>query len=567
MPLFSSLRATGIGVATLLLTGCVRPVAGPVPPASVSLAGTASTSGSATPIFAEVADAAGLHYQWQVPGKPPYNILQTIGHGCAFLDYDNDGNLDILLVGTHPALFKGDGKGKFTDVTKQTGFDKLQGRFLGCAVGDYDNDGYADVYLTAYQGGALLHNNAGKTFADVSKTAGIAPQPWGTSAAWADIDNDGKLDLYVCNYVRFGPQTDPQLCPVNGVMSSCGPRFYKGQPGLLMRNKGGGTFEDVTRKWSAHDTQGKGLGAAFADFNDSGHQTLAIANDEMPGDLLVNNGNGFKNNGVISGMAHDSQGDVHGGMGTDWGDYDNNGKLDLFVATFRNETKCLYRNDDGFFTERSAVMGLAPANPYVTFGTKWLDYDNDGYLDLVLANGHVQDNIHAIDANTDYKQPSQLFHNEKGIKFTEASTQMDERARRTIVGRGLAVGDYDNDGKVDVLIVDDQGAPLLLHNESQTGAHYLSVRLQGSKSNRDGVGVLVTIEANGQKQVRRCGTDGSYMSASDKRVHFGLGTATTATVTVHWPDGTVDTLRDLSADEIVVVQEGQEFVSGNATAK
>jgi hypothetical protein len=507
--------------------------------------------------FVDVAAAAGIHYRWAIPGKRPLNILQTIGNGCAFLDYDDDGNLDLLLVGPRVALYRGNGRGQFTDVSAATGVAGLAGHFLGCAVGDYDNDGFPDLYLSAYRGGALLHNLGGRGFADVTRAAGIPPQPWGTSCAFGDVDGDGRLDLYVCNYVVFGPQTKPQLCDFSGTLGSCGPRYYRPERGALYHNEGGGRFRDVTRAREATRVSGKCLGAAFADFDGSGRQSLALANDEVPGDLLLNLGRKFRNIGVDSGTAYDTQGNVHGGMGIDWGDYDNDGRLDLVVATFTNEAKSIYHNDGGrAFTDNSAALGIAERTlPYIAFGAKWLDCDNDGWLDLLLANGHVQDNIRDIDRNLSYREPTQLFRNLQGGAFEELTAQAGVDLSRPIVGRGLAVGDYDNDGRVDALVVDSEGAPLLLHNETQPTGHWLTCRLAGRTSNSDGAGALLTAEAGGLRQVRRCGTDGSYMSASDRRVHFGLGPALTATITVRWPSGTVRAYRDLPADREVTLKE------------
>jgi hypothetical protein len=495
--------------------------------------------------FSEVAEAAGLRYQWEIQGKRPLNILQTIGNGCAFLDYNNDGNLDILLVGPKLALYRGNGHGHFTDVTQETGLDRLHGHFLGCAVGDYDNDGYDDIYITAYRGGVLLHNEAGKGFKDVTATSGIAPQPWGTSAAFVDVDNDGKLDLYICDYAKFGPN-DIQLCPNSGILTSCGPRFYQPERGKLYRNLGGGRFADVSNTWGIPAIHGKGLGVAAADYDDSGHTSLALANDEVAGDLLQNVGKRFKEVGAESGTAFNNDGNVHGGMGVDWGDYDNDGKLDLMVATFQHENKCLYHNDGGgLFTESSAPLGIGDkTQPYVAFGVKFIDYDK----------------------TASYREPTILLHNEGGHSFTDQGAEAGPAFGKPIVGRGLAVGDFDNDGRQDVLVVDSEGSPLLLHNESIGVGHWLLLRLQGVKSNRDGIGAMVTVDAGGKKLLRRCATDGSYMSASDRRVHVGLGAATQATITVRWPSGQVDTYHDVGVDRVLTLKEGHSVPESGSAA-
>jgi hypothetical protein len=564
------------GFFGFVLNGCESRPAAPLIPLHPTTASTPSVAASmhASGIrFVDVAQEAGLNYRWEISGKRPLNILQTIGNGCAFLDYNADGNLDILLVGSRVALYRGDGKGRFTEVSRETGLSRLFGHFLGCAVGDIDNDGYPDIYLTAYRGGALLRNTDGKQgrrggktsrlrlFRDVTSESGIPPQPWSSSASFTDIDGDGKLDLYICNYVRFGPTTTPQLCPYAGHMSACGPRFYEPEFGKLYRNLGGGRFQDITKVWRAHRISGKGLGVAAADFDGSGRQSIAIANDEMPGDLLRNLGGKFENIGDSSGTGHDSNGNVHGGMGIDWGDYDNDGKLDLFVATFQHEAKCIYHNDGGgLFTENSAALGMESALPYVAFGSKWIDCDNDGWLDLMIANGHVQDNIHTIDNTTTYRQPTQLFRNRQGLGFEEITAQAGPSLQKKLVGRGLAIGDYDNDGRMDALVVDSAGMPLLLHNETTDAGNWLLIKLIGTKSNRDGIGTRVTVEADGKQYLRLCTTDGSYMSASDPRVHFGLGQATTVTIHLQWPSGLIGTYKNLAVNRLIAIREGKASV-------
>ena len=481
---------------------------------------------AAPALFTDVAEAAGLHYRWAIAGPRPLDILQTIGNGCAFLDYDNDGNLDVLLVGPKLALYKGDGKGHFTDVTHQMSLDKLHGHFLGCAVGDYDNDGYDDVYLSGYGTGILLHNQHGRGFQDVTAQAGLKPQPWGTSAAWAETTpGSGRLDLFVANYARFGPD-DPQLCDSHGVQTSCGPRYYRPLKGVLYHSLGGGRFADVSAAAGLPALSGRGLGAAWAPLSPGEAPTLAVANDEMAGDLLrPGPGGRYADAGTTSGTAFDRDGNIHGGMGTDWGDYDNDGKMDLFVCTFQGEAKSLYRSQgEGLFTDASYRAGLAlPTMPRVAFGCKFLDYDNDGWLDLITANGHVQDNIHEIDTSATYRQTLQLFHNEKGGAFRDATGVGGPAFARAIVGRGLATGDFDNDGRVDVLAVDSEGAPLLLHNESRAPNHWLSLSLVGTRGNRDGYGAVVTAASGGLTQTRLCHADGSYLSSSTSGSIWGWG--------------------------------------------
>ena len=514
--------------------------------------------GDSKALFVDVARQAGMNYRWTVPGPRPLDILQTIGNGCAFLDYDNSGHLSVLLIGTdHVALFKGDGHGHFTDVSHAMGLDTLRGHFLGCAVGDYDNDGFEDVYISGYRTGLLLHNDGGKSFTDVTAKAGLKPQPWGTACAWADIDNDGRLDLFVGGYADYERQKGPILCKDHDILSSCGPNYYGAKPGMLYHNEGGGRFRDVTQAWGLSNT-GKTLGAAFADYAGSGHPGLYLANDEQVGNLFQNSGARMKDIGRESGAGFDGRFRTHGGMGLDWGDYDNDGKLDLFIAAFRSEPKTIHHNEGGgLFQDRSESLTFGGATePYVAFGGKWLDYDNDGWLDLMIANGHVQDNIAAIDKGATYREPTQLFRNDHGRLLVDMSARAGADLPRPIVGRGLAVGDFDNDGRMDALVVDSEGMPLLLRNESAPVGHWLSLKLVGTKSNRDGIGALVTVIAGGLTQTRLCHTDGSYLSASDVRVHLGLGKAAVAeTIRVHWPSGQVDVLRHVKSDQHLTVRE------------
>lgn len=564
------------------------------------------------PRFRDVAESAGLDYSWTIPDLRPLTILQSIGNGCAFLDYDQDGSLDILLVGSKLALYKGDGRGRFTSVTAQAGLDRLSGHFLGCAVGDYDNDGFPDVYLSAYRGGVLLHNETGKRekgkgksrnspqrhrdtereentqhpipeylntrtpktlkpyepyepyFRDVTREAGLAPQPWGTSCAFADLDNDGRLDLYLCNYVVYDTETVTQLCTVGGVQTGCGPTTYQPSSGVLYRNLGGGRFADITRQSGASEVAGKGLGVLGAPLDSAGRIHLAIANDEMPGDLLVPAGNGanirLANRAQEFGLAFDRDGNVHGGMGIDVGDYDNDGALDMVVTTFQHEARSLYHNDGkGLFQDRGPNVGLGrEISDAVGFGCKFLDYNNDGWLDIVIANGHVQDNIQQIHSNATYRQPTHLLHNSGGpyVSFREIGAAC-PAFQTPLVGRGLAVGDYDNDGRQDILITDAEGRPLLLHNEQSPPGRWLGVRLVGAKSNRDGAGAMVTVTAGKRRWVRVAHTDGSYLSASDPRVHFGLGSVERIeTLTVRWPSGHRDTYRNLPTDRYLTLREG-----------
>jgi len=531
-----------LGATALLLLGCR-----PTPP-------TAPAAPESPVRFQEVEGA--LDFTAAIPGTRPLNALQTIGSGCAFLDVDQDGNLDILMLGEIPALYRGDGKGGFV---RSEALPKLHQRFTGCAVGDYDNDGFDDLYLSAYRGGVLLHNEQGKSFSDVTAGSGIPPQPFGTACTWVEsVPGSGKLDLLVANYAHFGTdQGQPLLCDAKTadgqpIQTSCPPRHYPPLPAVLFRGDGKGHFHA-----EATPTTGRGLGAAAADPTGTGNQQLALANDEIEGDLLQRDNGKLRNVAPDSGVHLDRDGNVHGGMGIDWGDYNNDGKLDLVVATFNNEPKSLYHNEgDGLFTDQAQARGTSlPLLPYVSFGVKFFDADNDGWLDLLFANGHVQDNIAQIDPAQAYRQPTIFLHNEGGKRFTELSKAASAAFTKPLVGRGLAVGDYDNDGRVDVLVGDIEGRPLLLHNTSPP-KNWVGFVLTGTKSNRSGYGARVSVTVNGKTLVRHCHTDGSYLSASDKRVHVGLGDATKMeNVRILWPSGRTQVLTDVPLNRYTAVKE------------
>ncbi len=490
------------------------------------------------------APAGGLDHRFRIAGQKPIDILQGIGNGCAFLDFDNDGHLDILLVDNPPVLYRGDGAGKWVDVTQASGLARLRGRFLGCAVGDIDNDHDPDIYLSGWREGRLLRNDNGR-FADVSRQWGITPQPWGTAASFADFDNDGFLDLFVGNYVRFDPAKDRRLCDSGAGMSGCGPTWYTPVRGVFHRNVGGKRFVRADDRLGLESTSGGILGCAFLTREPGTAPILAIANDERPGDLLVDNGTGTCGNiGMASGMALTPEGAVYGGMGVDWGDFDNDLDPDLFVATFQNEMNQLFRNEGELvFRNDSARAGVAlptPHKPQVAFGCRFTDLDNDGWLDLVIANGHIRDNVDSLDPTTSFRQVTEILRNNGGSAptFRYLSGNSGTDADRRLVGRGLAVGDVDNDGRPDVLVVDSDGAPVLLRNRTEGTGNWLGLRLRGVRSNRDGVGAVVTVHAGGKQWRRWCRTDGSFLSASDPRLMFGVGDATSVDrVVVEWPSG------------------------------
>lgn len=508
-------------------------------------------------IFTDIAERAGVSFRLGHDGKSPLNILETAGGGCAFIDFDNDGWLDLLLVGPGKLmLFRNQHDGTFTDVTSGAFPSLPPAWWMGCTVGDYDNDGYADIFVTGYNRCALLHNERNGTFREATKEAGVETPGWSLSAAFADVDNDGYLDLYVTRYVRFDART-PQLCRVGNLKSACGPEAYDPQKGVLYHNEGNGTFVDISRRAGVAAAAGKGWGVVFGDYDNDGWLDFYVANDEMPCDLYHNLGKGkFENVGLTTGTAYDAHGGLQGGMGCDFGDFNNDGRLDLFVTTYFEQAKSLYRNEGGqLFREFSSVTGLAQKTlPFVGFGTALCDLDNDGYLDVFIANGHVRDNAHNLDASASYRERMQLFLNRRGESFEEVAI---EKVKREIVGRGAAFGDFDNDGRIDVLVVDLEGAALLLHNEGPR-RHWLNVSCVGTKSNRAGIGARVTIWVGGQRRIAEVKTCGSVMSANDHRAHFGLADATRIDrLEMRWPSGVVDVSTNVNADQTLVVREGQ----------
>lgn len=531
-------------------------------PANVGTAWAEPRQAPPRGIFRDVAAESGISFQWGHGGRSPLNIIETLGHGCAFLDYDGDGRMDALLVGNDRiALYRNLGGGRFADVSRQVGL-AAQGMFYGVAVGDYDNDGHPDLYITGYGKCVLYHNTGHGAFEDVTAKAGVGalgPYDVVTAAAFADLDGDGKLDLFAGRYVTFTPSTI-HFCTYGGGLAGCGVKNYDPVSPRVYRNEGGGRFRDVTKEWGFSTLHGRCLGVAACGAEDGRSVMLYAANDEMPGDLMVKRGNRYANIGVSSGTAYNQEGLTQGGMGVDWGDFDNDGRPDLAVTTFQSEPKCLYHNDrPGLFTEMGGPMGIA-ANTTANVGwtCKFLDYDNDGWLDLLITNGHSQDNADKIERGRTYAQMMQLYHGEAGRLFRPANAEAGGAFARPIVGRGAAVGDYDNDGRLDVLIVDEEGPAQLLHNEDSAPGHWLGVRLVGVHCNRDAIGARVSVTAGGTTYVRDQAIGGGYLSAHDPRVHFGLGRAgRVERLVVHWPDGRSDTVKDVTADRYVEVTEGR----------
>ncbi|MBM3457971.1 MAG: CRTAC1 family protein, partial [Armatimonadetes bacterium] len=440
------------------------------------------------------------------------------------------------------ALFRNEGNGKFQRVPDAAGLT-LRGYWMGAATADYNGDGHTDLFLSGYRTAALFQNT-GEQFVRVPLP--FPPDHWGTSAAFLDYDRDGRLDLYVGCYVRFGPDT-PQLCDFGGVQAACSPSHYDPQLGHLYHNEGNGRFRDATRDAGLDRSHGKTLGVAVADFNRDGKTDLYLANDGMPGDLFVNEGDRFTEQGLESGTAFAGSGQEQAGMGVDWGDYNEDGFPDLFVTTFQHEPSSLYLNSGkGYFRETAYPMGVgSPTTERLGFGARFLDADNDGLLDLLIANGHVQDAIARMQPGVAYAQPIQFFRFD-GRRFQEAAGPGVAALAPPLVGRAVAVGDYDDDGRVDALVTHLEGSPRLLRNETTPAGNWVRFRLDGRPGARDATGARLTIRIGGRRLTRFAGTSGGYLSCSDSRVSVGLGSARQVDeLEVFWPDGTASSHRDL----------------------
>jgi hypothetical protein len=542
-PLTSAVRLRSclwLLLPTLLLTGCGNPTARP--PSSQAIQ-------NSPPIhYHDAAQAAGLTHCWGHQSLKGLTALDTIGHGCAFLDYNGDGKLDVLLVGNdHCLLYRNHGGGKFDNVTEQAFPGALrQPTLLGCAVADYDGDGRPDIFVSGFGRAILYHNEGNGTFRDVTAGSGLearGPDDWTTSAAWADVQGDGHIDLYVCRYFHFNPH-EIQLCHYSGLdgsdlLMACGPLNYRPEKGSLYRNLGNGRFRDVTVAAGLGDAHGNALACMFCDFNNDGKPDLYIANDELQGDLFLNLGHGkFKSVGVDVGVAYNANAGVPAGMGVDWGDYDGDGRFDLLVSDFASQPKSLYHNDGSVFSQASYPSGVGAATMRsLAFGAAFVDADNDGRPDIVITNGHVQSQVELTDRGQTYAQATQILRNVGG-RYEDVSASAGVDFSRKIVGRGLAIGDYDGDGREDLLIVNDEGPPMLLHNDSPGANHWITLKCMRPGGRGDAVGTRVTISAGGKKQIAEVRASGTYLSTNAPEVHFGVGTNNVVdSVDIRWPDG------------------------------
>lgn len=526
--------------------------------------------------FTDVASTRGVNFRYISSHTSKKYLIETMGAGVALLDYDNDGRLDIFVVngtrlddptpkGTIPQktgpqdwnrLYHQRSDGTFEDVTEKAGLQGA-GYGMGVAVGDYDNDGYEDLFVTAYGGNKLYHNNGDGTFTDVTDEAGVGGGGWSTSAAWVDLDNDGRLDLIVLRYVQW--DFDDIWCGEHkpAYRAYCHPDYFKPIAPLVYHNDGKGHFTEVSQKIGI-SKPGKGLGIAVADYDRDGRIDIFVANDSMFEFLYHSKGDGtFEEVGLASGIAVDGDGNTYAGMGVDFADYNNDGLPDLVVTDLSNQMYALYQNNgDGTFKYASISSGLGLISKlYSGWGVRFMDYDNDGWKDLLIAQGHDIDTIETQYPNLRYREPMLLARN-TGNGFVDVSAESGSVFHRSWVGRGMAIGDIDNDGRLDAVVTTNDGLVHILHNETETQNHWLILKLVGHTSNRDALGAAIKVTTSTHSQFATVTTASSYLSASDKRVHFGLGAEAIAeTIEIRWPSGIVQTLRDVHANQVLQVEE------------
>ena len=528
--------------------------------------------------FTDITKSSGITFEHVSSPEKRY-IVESMSGGVALLDYDNDGLLDIYFVNsltvdlvksngkTKSALYRNNGDGTFSDVTAKAGVGDV-GWGMGAAVGDYNNDGFTDLYVTCVGPNHLFKNNGDGTFSDVTKSAGVSDPRWSAGASFVDYDNDGKLDLMVVNYVAFDFKNLPEfgkgrLCQYKGVPVQCGPRGLPGDGDSLYHNEGNGTFSDVTKKAGVSDPNGYyGMGVICSDFDEDGLVDIFVANDSSPNFLYKNKGNGtFEEIGFLSGVAVNENGSEQGSMGVTVGDYDHDGKLDLFITNFDDDYNTLYHNNGKLsFTDVSYAAKIAAISlPYVGWGTKFFDYDNDGWVDLFVANGHVYPQIPT------YKQRNFVHRNNRDGTFSEIGEQLGPALNERRVGRGVAFGDLDNDGDVDLVINNLDGAPTILRNDGGNANNSVLIKLVGVKSNRDGIGARVKVVSGELVQEDEVRSGDSYISQSDQRLHFGLEKRTKVDlIEIHWPSGQVDKITGAKVNSIVTIKEGSGIIDQKA---
>jgi hypothetical protein len=529
-------------------------------------------------IFVDVAQSSGITFQHDNAASREKYLIETMGSGCGWIDFDQNGLLDLYLVNgaatrvytpkqsLRSVLYRNNGDGTFTDVTAKAGVG-AEGLFgMGVAVGDYDNDGFPDLLVLGYGRCILYHNNGDGTFSDVTSRAGVQNSGlWASSAAWFDYDNDGKLDLVIANYVDWSPERN-FYCGDHGpgMRSYCHPDDFHGQPPTLYHNNGDGTFTDVSKSSGVGLKSGNGLGVVTFDYDNDGWQDIFIANDHMPNFLFHNNRDGtFREVGYTAGVAVSVDGQFEAGMGTDAADTTGDGRLDLIVGHLDMQLARLYQNmGDQTFDDATLRSKLSYATYHIsTFGTRFMDYDNDGARDLFMANGHVLDNVQLYHQGTTYAEPKLMFRNNGHGVFENVSDRLGPDFQLPRVSRGAAIADFDNDGDLDILVNNCDQPPQLLRNDGGNANHWLQIFLIGTKSNRDGVGARVKVSAGDLVLYDERKGGMSYQSAQDPRLHFGLGKHTTVdSLEIVWPSGMKTKLANLKSDQIITVKEGVGLV-------
>ena len=518
--------------------------------------------------FVDVTTEAGISFTHVNGTSDRKFYLETMGSGAAFLDYDNDGDLDLYIVNGAPlpgfeaasppanTLYRNNGNGMFTDVTAAAGVgDASYG--MGCVAADYDNDDDSDLYVTNFGENLLYRNNGDGTFTDVTTHAGVGNgEKWSSSCAFVDYDHDGNLDLYVVNYLDYDIAKDRDWYDPRGRRIYANPQVYEGVSDTLYRNSGDGTFTDVTRQAGVYNNEGKGLGVTCGDYDNDGRIDIYVANDTTPNFLYRNVGNGrLVDIAPFAGAAYNEHGVAEGGMGVDFGDYNNDGALDIFVTNFSNETNTLYHNTaDGALIDFTNIVGLGELSFLkLAFGTKFFDANNDGALDLFIANGH----LYPTESDAlEYAQTDQLFINTGEGAFADASEGSGEYFSTKKVGRGAAFGDYDNDGDTDIFVVNLNKEGALLRNEGGNKHNWLMIKTVGTKSNRDGIGARVEVVTRSHSQMRQVQAGSSYLSGHDLRLLFGLGAETKAVmVKIIWPSGAEQTLTNVEANQLLIITE------------
>jgi hypothetical protein len=533
------------------------------------LAGLPGAAQSPSPTFSDVTRSAGIQFVHNSGAAGKKFLPETMGSGGAFLDVDNDGWQDVLLVNAMSwgrpvkrsvmALYRNNQNGTFTDVTERAGLAVLL-YGLGVAAADYDNDGRIDIYITALGRNRLFRNLGGLKFADVTDTARVGDPGFSTSAAWLDYDRDGRLDLFVANYVEWTVEKD-LFCTLDGKTKSyCTPESYKGQSSTLYRNKGDGTFEDATRKAGVSDPSSKALGVALLDYNNDSWMDLFVANDTQPNRLYENKRNGtFADVAVSAGVAFNEAGVARAGMGVDAADYDGSGRQSLVIGNFSNEMMALYNNEgNGLFIDEAPTSTIGKASLLkLTFAAFFFDYDLDGRLDIFAANGHVADDISTVQPRVTYAQTPHLFRNLGSRKFDEVASKSGKALTEPVVARGAAYGDYDGDGDPDLLVTVNNGPARLLRNDGGDRSHRLRVQLTGTKSNRDAIGAFARVtHGGGSSPWLMVKTGSSYCSQSELPLTFGLGAANRVTrIEVKWPDGRLETLPGADANQAITIEE------------